>query len=360
MACVRLTSRCGCPLDNPVLVRGGHGGLRCAPSRALWQPCGWHEQCAAVDPGLVCKAGFCRCLRGGSKLCAIHQTNNTNTWLWAGCLGAAAVCGAMVLLCVAHMPSRTKVASNLEACLLVDSTVSMLPNPAAQRLLFSRRKPACTDRLSPTILEKVLPRGFLSCHGLPEPCHGSSTQSCASRPEPHWSCPLSPPESDSLELQVIELDKLGILPTASVHQARRASAPALPGTGEKPPDRSPESRSSPALRSESGEPAADAVSEWASKLTMNEYVSSYGFSVDASSSRPSGSGFLAVREKSSRQCRQAQMRRRISESLRRELADAWKCGESALPVARLVPVPHVPAFLSFEPSSEPNGGRDPA
>ncbi|EEC11722.1 hypothetical protein IscW_ISCW010200 [Ixodes scapularis] len=73
MACVRLTSRCGCPLDNPVLVRGGHGGLRCAPSRALWQPCGWHEQCAAVDPGLVCVAGFCRCLRGGSKLCAIRK-----------------------------------------------------------------------------------------------------------------------------------------------------------------------------------------------------------------------------------------------------------------------------------------------
>ncbi|CAN7988662.1 unnamed protein product [Ixodes hexagonus] len=73
LACVRSASRCGCPLDHPVLVPGGHGGVRCAPSRAFSESCGWHEQCAAVDPGLFCVAGFCRCLRGGSSPCTVRE-----------------------------------------------------------------------------------------------------------------------------------------------------------------------------------------------------------------------------------------------------------------------------------------------
>ncbi|CAN7988660.1 unnamed protein product, partial [Ixodes hexagonus] len=281
--------------------------------------------------------------------------------VWAGCLAALVLCGAALLLCVANTPSRTKAASISDDWLVTSSTATMMSNPAAQRLLFSRRKPQCTARPSRTAISRALPRGFLSCHGLPEPVCKSSTQSCASRPEPYWRCPQSPPESDSLELQVIELSKLGAPSTCSVHRARRASAPALPEG--KPPARSPENKSSPALRSESGEPAADdTVPEWASKITLSEHATSasYGFSLDASSTEPFRCGLLATAERTSRHERLAQARRKISESLRRELADAWRCGATPLPAAHLAAISLPPAFVSLKPAFEPNGRPDPA
>ncbi|XP_065283259.1 uncharacterized protein [Dermacentor albipictus] len=313
----------------------------------------------------------------------------TKPLIWASCFAVIALIVAGLMFCFAQPPNRHNSACFSESCLLSPSTGSVLNNLAAQRLLFSRRKTDsagdsrrtsvgssvrrgsapregahCTGarNLSAASSCKApppLPRGFLSCHGLQQPLddpRGDLGRSSCSLTAEGASWPpvvLLDRSETSLELQVISLDTLNA-PLASVHSLRRASAPALVlSPCRSQADASQAVASSPHVRSEGGEPAAapPAVAQsvghdWASKLGEQLANDSYGFTLDISqSSLPAVLSTVsgAVDAEQRRASRQSRLRRNISESLRRELADAWRCS-GTLPSSRLLLQP--PVFIS--------------
>lgn len=384
LMCVEGT--CGCPFSRPVLILGGSGKQRlgplCEPLRGLHEACVWAEQCAATDPGLDCRKGRCQCVGRPSPWGGVCRARSvTKPLIWAACFAVIALIVAGLMFCFAQPPNRHKSACFSESCLLSASTGSMLHNPAAQRLLFSHRKadsagdsrrtsvgcsvrrgstPRCAGALSAATSCKAppppLPRGFLSCHGLqqvlddPRGDLGRSSCSLAAEGASWPPVVLLDRSEPSLELQVISLDTLNA-PLASVHSLRRASAPALVVS----PCRSQADASSPHVRSEGGEPAAappvaaqSVGHDWASKLGEQLANDSYGFTLDISqSSLPAVLSTVsgAVDAEQRRASRQSRLRRNISESLRRELADAWRCS-GTLPSSRLLLQP--PVFLSPE------------
>lgn len=285
------------------------------------------------------------------------------------------------MFCLAQSPSRVKSACFSESCLLSTTEGTVLPNPAAQRILFSRRNiegPMETNRglgCSPTghhsggriasaaARAGPLPRGFLSCHGLQQPLDDprgdlgrSSCSIAAEGPAEGWPpVPILERSEQSLELQVISLDTLSA-PAASVHSLRRASAPALVATPALVADASLAALATPVGRSEGGEPGAavyaaarhtpdEAVHDWVSKLGEQLANESYGFTLDTSqSSLPAvlPTEAASIDSGHRRASRQSRLRKNISESLRRELAEAWRYS-GGLPSPQLLLQP--PAFL---------------
>lgn len=391
LMCVERT--CGCPFSRPVLILGSKDrlGPLCEPLRQLHEECAWSEQCVASDPGMECKKRRCQCVGRPSPWHGVCRARSvTKPLIWAACFAVIALIVAGLMFCFSqspnhvHLPfdSRHKSACFSESCLL--STGSVLHNPAAQRLLFSRRKvdsagDTCrtsavsrgstprNDVQCPSAMSAArsgrpvpLPRGFLSCHGLPlDDARGDLGRSSRSLAAdgPSWPPILLLERSEpSLELQVISLgtlhEPLKVASLASVHSLRRASAPALVVS---PCQVDPPQASSPLVHSEGGEPAgAQPVAalsvghDWASKLGEQLANESYGFTMDISQSslpavRSTVSG--TIDGEYQRASRQSRLRRNISESLRRELTDAWQCN-STLPPSRLLLQP--PAFLSPE------------
>ncbi|KAL1430232.1 hypothetical protein MTO96_015296 [Rhipicephalus appendiculatus] len=390
LMCVERT--CGCPFSRPVLILGGSGkdrlGPLCEPLRGLHEECVWSEQCAASDPGLDCKKRRCQCVGRPSPWGGVCRARSvTKPLIWAACFAVIALIVAGLMFCFAQSPNRHKSACFSESCLLSPSTGSVLHNPAAQRLLFSRRKAdsagdtrrtsGCCDSRGSTPRDGVqcasamsaasscrpapLPRNFLSCHGLPldDPRGDLGRSSCSLAAEgPSWPPIVLLDRSEpSLELQVISLDTihepLKMASLASVHSLRRASAPALVVSPCRSQVGAPQA-SSPLVHSEGGEPAAQPAAalsvghDWASKLGEQLANDSYGFTLDISqSSLPAVLSTVSgtVDAEQRRASRQSRLRRNISESLRRELADAWRCS-GTLPPSRLLLQP--PAFLSPE------------
>lgn len=402
---------CGCPLARPVLVLLGHVsgknalGPLCESVRRLAESCVWTEQCSASDPGLACKSGSCQCITRSTPWGGVCGTRGIlrKLLIWAACFAVIALAIAGLMFCIAQSQSRTKSTCFSESCLISPSEGSVLPNPAAQRLLFSRRKDqgpmeakrcvGCCRGCSSTghhsggrIASAAgragpLPRGFLSCHGLQQPLDDprgdlgrSSCSIAAEGPAESWPpVPLLERSEPSLELQVISLDTLSA-PAASVHSLRRASAPALVATpaATADTDASMAALPQPLGRSEGGEPGAavyaaarhtpdDAVHEWASKLGEQLANESYGFTLDIShSSLPAvlPTEAKSVDSEHRRANRQSRLRKNISESLRRELAEAWRCS-GGLPSAQLLLQP--PAFLMTgvnTPVTEVSPGSD--
>ncbi|XP_075750788.1 uncharacterized protein LOC142817618 [Rhipicephalus microplus] len=189
-----------------------------------------------INDGLVC---------GGSTLVhtplrkhvlSLIHGSVTKPLIWAACFAVIALIVAGLMFCFSqspnhvHLPfdSRPKAACFSESCLL--STGSLLHNPAAQRLLFSRRqvdsagdtcKTSAVSRGStprndvqcPSAMSAAssgrpvpLPRGFLSCHGLPlDDARGDLGRSSRSLAAdgPSWPPILLLERSEpSLELQV--------------------------------------------------------------------------------------------------------------------------------------------------------------
>ncbi|XP_050028021.2 uncharacterized protein [Dermacentor andersoni] len=394
LMCVEGT--CGCPFSRPVLILGGSGKQRlsplCEPLRGVHEACVWSEQCAATDPGLDCRRGRCQCVGRPSPWGGVCRARSvTKPLIWAACFAVIALIVAGLMFCFAQPPKRHNSACFSESCLLSPSTGSVLNNLAAQRLLFSRRKAdSAGDSRRTSVGSSVrrgsapcegahctgvrtlsaassckapppLPRGFLSCHGLQQPLDdprgdlGRSSCSLAAEGASWPPVVLLDRSEPSLELQVISLDTLNA-PLASVHSLRRASAPALVlSPCRSQADASQAVASSPHVRSEGGEPAAAPPAaaqsvghDWASKLGEQLANDSYGFTLDISqSSLPAVLSTVsgAVDAEQRRASRQSRLRRNISESLRRELADAWRCS-GTLPSSRLLLQP--PVFLSPE------------
>ncbi|KAH6927974.1 hypothetical protein HPB50_010204 [Hyalomma asiaticum] len=319
LMCVEGT--CGCPFSRPVIILGGKDklGPLCEPLRGLHEHCVWAEQCSVSDPGLDCRKGVCQCVGRPSPWGGVCRARSvTKPLIWAICFAVIALIVAGLMFCFAQSPSRHKSACFSESCLLSASTGSVLHNPAAQRLLFSRRKEDsagdtrrigcsrgstpregghCTSAMSAASSHRSapapLPRGFLSCHGLPldDPRGDLGRSSCSLAAEaPNWPPIVFLGRSEpSLELQVISLDTLSE-PLASVHSVRRASAPALavsPCRSEVDASQA----SAPHVHSEGGEPAAaqpgaahSVGQDWISKLGEQLANDSYGFTLDISQS----------------------------------------------------------------------------
>ncbi|XP_077486299.1 uncharacterized protein LOC144097450 [Amblyomma americanum] len=400
LVCVEGT--CGCPIDRPVLVLGAGGRDRlsalCEPQRGLAEKCVWAEQCAATDPGLDCKRGSCQCVGRPSPWGVCGGRAATKPLIWAACFAVIALIVAGFMFCLAQKTGRHKPTCFSESCLLSAPGGSVLHNPAAQRLLFSRRKSSsggdsrglggCPARCStPSVAGShvigrgpmsssaagraapPLPRCFLSCNrlqqSLDDPRGDLGRSSCSLAADGAALC--WPPvtildrSEPSLELQVISLNALSA-PAASVHTGRRCSAPALVvSPGRSPVDASLPAASSPHTHSEGGEPATMARSvtqDWASKLGEQLANDSCGFNLDTSqSSLPGLLSTASGAVDSDRASRQSRLRRNISESLRRELADSWRCS-GTLPSSRLLLQP--PAFLVPEHlgSAPPSLGSD--
>lgn len=220
-----------------------------------------------------------------------------------------------------------------------------MSNPAIQRLFFSRltpHYPVPPPQASATL--NPVSRGFLSCHGL-SPRLLPAAKSYRGLPEArrgdlglaHSSlsiCESLPLQAESLELQVIPLDTLSL---ATVHRLRRASAPSLvtPGSLQD------------VKRSECGEP--DFSSSWTLKLGDDFVDGSCGFSLD--SVQETGSVDRLVADERSRQ---ENVRRRISESLHRGLANSWRGIHSSpggLNSGRCAAQLDTPPFMSVDSAS---------